>query len=175
MESSIFSWEAATLWLRLHFLETLSGRASRDGSQPPPSAWRQTTVLMRLLKAALIYFAIVFGAGFVLGPIRILLLVPRFGVRTAELIEMPFMLLVMIVASRWIVRRFAQDSSVLSRLILGFVALILMISTELWMARILQGVSISQYIAARDPVSGTAYYGMLILFALLPAFVQMDR
>jgi len=124
---------------------------------------------MRVLKAALLYFAIVFGAGFVLGPIRILLLVPRFGTRTAELLEMPLMFVAMLLASRWIVRRFAEGSSVLSRLILGFIALILMINAELVLARIFQGVSVSQYIAARDPVSGTAYSAMLILFAILPA------
>ena len=43
-------------------------------------------------KAALLYFLNVFGAGFLLGPIRIFLLVPKIGVRAAELIEMPIML-----------------------------------------------------------------------------------
>ena len=49
---------------------------------------------MRYLKAAAIYFALVFGAGCVLGPVRILWLVPRVGTRAAELIEMPIMLAV---------------------------------------------------------------------------------
>jgi hypothetical protein len=39
--------------------------------------------LLRILKAATVYFALVFGAGFVLGPIRVLFIVPRFGVRMA--------------------------------------------------------------------------------------------
>ena len=47
---------------------------------------------MPTLKAALLYFLTVFGAGFLLGPIRIFLLVPKIGVRAAELIEMPIML-----------------------------------------------------------------------------------
>jgi hypothetical protein len=42
---------------------------------------------MKILKAAVAYFAIVFGAGFVLGPIRILLVVPLVGERVAELLE----------------------------------------------------------------------------------------
>jgi hypothetical protein len=37
--------------------------------------------LLNILKAAVVYFALVFGAGFILGPIRILFIVPRFGVR----------------------------------------------------------------------------------------------
>ena len=42
------------------------------------------------------YFALVFGAGFVLGVLRISFLVPRFGERLAELAEMPLMLLVIV-------------------------------------------------------------------------------
>ena len=43
---------------------------------------------LTILKAAVVYFVLVFGTGFVLGPIRILLLVPRFGVRLAELMDL---------------------------------------------------------------------------------------
>ena len=42
---------------------------------------------MRILKAALLYFALVFGSGLLLDPIRILWVVPQFGTRLAELIE----------------------------------------------------------------------------------------
>ena len=42
---------------------------------------------MRIMKTGTLYFALVFGAGFVLGPIRILWVVPRFSTRIAELIE----------------------------------------------------------------------------------------
>ena len=65
---------------------------------------------MKVLKAGISYFALVFGAGFVLGPIRLLWLVPRVGTRTAELLEMPVMLAVIIVAARWLVRRLAAGS-----------------------------------------------------------------
>lgn len=37
------------------------------------------------IKAGLAYFALVFGTGFVLGAVRVTLLVPRFGERIAEL------------------------------------------------------------------------------------------
>ena len=55
---------------------------------------------MPTLKAALLYFLTVFGAGFLLGPIRIFLLVPKIGVRAAELIEMPIMLTAIYFAAR---------------------------------------------------------------------------
>jgi len=120
---------------------------------------------MRILKPALLYFAIVFGAGFILGPIRILLVVPRVGVRVAELMEAPIMLVVTIVASRWIVRRFPDIPS-----FAGFLALLLMLGAELSLARVLQGISLREYFAARDPVSGTVYYALLVVFAILPAY-----
>jgi len=120
---------------------------------------------MRILKPALLYFAIVFGAGFILGPIRILLVVPRVGVRFAELMEAPIMFVVILFASRWLVRRF-PDISNLS----GLIALFLMLGAELSLARVLQGISLRDYIAARDPVSGTVYYALLIVFAILPAY-----
>jgi hypothetical protein len=60
---------------------------------------------MQILKAGVLYFTFTFGAGFVLGTIRILWVVPNFGTRTAELMETPIMLVVIIFAARWIVRR----------------------------------------------------------------------
>jgi hypothetical protein len=42
---------------------------------------------MQILKAGLLYFALVFGAGFVLGAVRVLWIVSRFGARAAELME----------------------------------------------------------------------------------------
>ena len=59
---------------------------------------------MQMAKAGLLYFALVFGTGFLLGPIRLLWLVPRFGTRIAELMEMPVMLVVIVLAARWTVR-----------------------------------------------------------------------
>lgn len=52
-------------------------------------------------------FAIVFCAGFILGPLRILWLVPKVGTKFAEMIETPVMLVVMIFAARWTTSRIA--------------------------------------------------------------------
>ena len=43
------------------------------------SNWQQGGLAIRIVKAALLYFAIVFGVGFVLGTNRTLFLVPRLG------------------------------------------------------------------------------------------------
>jgi len=126
---------------------------------------------MQILKAGVLYFALVFGAGFVLGPIRILWLVPRFGMRMAELMEMPIMFVVIIVAARWIVRRLAVPSAPLSRLGMGCIALALVLIAEFTLVLWLRGLTIAEYIVSRDPVSGTVYYVMLGMFAIMPLLV----
>ena len=42
-----------------------------------------------------------FGAGFLLGPIRVLLLEPHIGALWAVAIEVPLLLVVMVLAARW--------------------------------------------------------------------------
>ena len=46
---------------------------------------RRFFAIMQIVKAGVLYFALVFGVGFLLGPIRILWAVPHFGTRMAEL------------------------------------------------------------------------------------------
>jgi hypothetical protein len=123
---------------------------------------------MQMLKAGVLYFALVFGAGFVLGPIRILWAVPRFGTRMAELMETPIMFVVIILAARWIIRRFSVPSTQSRRLGMGCMALGLLLVAEFTLVLWLQGLSIADYLASRDPVSGTVYYLMLGVFAIMP-------
>jgi hypothetical protein len=130
---------------------------------------------MQVLKAGALYFAVVFGAGFVLGPIRILWAVPRFGPRVAELMETPLMLAVIIVAARAIVRRLAIPPAPARRLGMGSVALALLLIAEVTLVFRLRGLSIAEYVAGRDPVSGTVYVGMLGVFAVMPLLVGQDR
>jgi hypothetical protein len=126
---------------------------------------------METLKAGALYFALVFGAGFVLGPIRILWLVPRFGTRIAELMETPLMLAVIIVAARWVVRRLALSSTSSKRLGVGIIALGLLLVAEFSLVLWLRGLTFRDYLASRDPVAGTVYIVMLGLFAIMPLLV----
>ena len=89
----------------------------------------------------------------------------------AELMETPIMLVVTMVAARWIVRRLAVPSVPSSRLGMGFVALGLMLVAEFGFVLWLRGLSIREYLATRDHVSGTIYYVMLGVFAIMPLLV----
>ena len=126
---------------------------------------------MPILKAGVLYFALVFGAGFVLGTVRTLWVVPRVGTREAELMETPVMLAVTIVAAWWIVFRFAVPSVPSARLGMGFVALVLMLVAEFGFVLWIRGLSIREYFAKRDPVSEAVYYVMLAVFAVMPLLV----
>jgi hypothetical protein len=130
---------------------------------------------MQILRSGVLYFAVVFGAGFVLGPIRIRWAVPRFGPRMAELMEMPIMLLVIVGAARWIVRGLAVPSTPTRRLGIGGVALALLLVAEFAVVLRLRGLSIREYVAGLDPVSGTVYYVMLGAFAVMPLLVGRRR
>jgi len=124
--------------------------------------------LPTILKAATTYFALVFGAGLILGPIRVLFIVPRFGVRVAELMEYPIMLVVIVVAARWLVRKFhiAAESLLVGLLALGF-----MIAFEFTVVLWLRGLTLTEYFRERDPVSGVVYYLMLLMFAVMPFLI----
>lgn len=128
------------------------------------------------IKAGLAYFALVFGAGFVLGALRVSILVPRFGERISELSEMPLMFAVIVITARFVMRRFAVPFSIAARLGAGLLALGLLLAAELLLAVVLQERSLADYVASRDPVSGSVYLAMLVLFALMPVFIgQTDR
>ena len=126
--------------------------------------------MMRIAKAGVVYFALVFGAGFVLGVIRTLWIAPHVGTRLAELIEMPVMLGVILVAARWTVRRLSVPAQPSLRLGMGLLALGLLLVAELSLVLGLRGLTLEAYLATRDPVAGTVYYLMLGVFALMPLF-----
>ncbi|TXG77551.1 MAG: hypothetical protein E6R11_06385 [Rhodocyclaceae bacterium] len=127
---------------------------------------------MKSFKAASTYFALTFAAGFVLGMVRVPFVVPRLGERIAELIEMPLMLLVVILSARFVVRRFHLDATLATRLQVGLIALALLLAVEFSVVLALRGLTIGDYIATRDPIAGSAYAIMLVLFGLMPSLID---
>ncbi len=129
---------------------------------------------MKLIKAGATYFGLVFSAGFVLGVVRTLWLVPRVGGRWAELLEAPLMLVVIVVAARWVVPRFELRSTA-SLLLTGGFALGLLGVAELTLVLGLRGMELAEYVDSRDPVSGGVYLALLGVFALAPMIVARRR
>jgi hypothetical protein len=126
---------------------------------------------MRTVEAGVLYFVLVFAAGFVLGTVRTLWVVPHVGTRKAELMEAPIMLVISIVVARWIVMRLAVSHTPSARLEMGCIAFFLMLVAEFGFVLRLRGLTIREYLASRDPIAGTVYYLTLAVFAAIPLLV----
>jgi hypothetical protein len=123
----------------------------------------------KVFRAAALYFLALFAIGFALGTVRVLWSVPRFGERAAELAEMPLMLAAIVAAARWVVRHFSIPPA--PSIGVGLIALGLLLSVELTVVLRLRGLTFSEYVATRDPVSGVTYVLMLVVFAIMPWLV----
>ena len=125
-------------------------------------------IMKTILLGSLTYFVLVFLSGFMLGIMRVLLLVPQLGERYAELVEMPLMLVIIYFSARLIVYRFPALPRLSGYLITGLIALVLLLLIEFTFVLGLREMSLADYLATRDPVSGTAYALSLILYLVMP-------
>ena len=127
---------------------------------------------MKIASAAVLYFLAVFGAGFALGPIRVLWLEPRLGVVAATLCEAPFLLLAMIAAAYWIPRIVRISASLGAMLAIGFGALALQQAADFIVGTAVRGISATEQLARLASPEGAIYATLLVLFALMPAIVN---
>lgn len=127
---------------------------------------------MKLASAAAIYFLAVFSAGFLLGPIRLLLLEPRIGAVAATLCEAPLLLIAMVVAARWAPRLAGLRTSLAGMLAVGLGALALQQAADLLVGMLLRGLSAQQQFVRLATPEGAIYAALLALFALMPAIVN---
>jgi hypothetical protein len=131
---------------------------------------------VKLASAAAIYFLAVFSAGFLLGPIRVLLLEPRIGAIAASLCEAPLLLIAMVAAARWVPRLIRLTTSLARLLAVGIGALVLQQAADLLVGMLLRGLSAQQQFARLATPEGAIYAALLALFALMPAIVnRTDR
>lgn len=125
-----------------------------------------------ILKPASAYFGIVFSAGFMLGAVRIFYLVPAYGERVAELIEIPFMTAISFASAYFIVKRF-EIRNVVAAFFTGFLALVILLAFEFTVVLGLRGLTVEEYVATRDVISGIAYLCGLILYGIFPLVVTV--
>ena len=131
--------------------------------------------MVKGVAAGALYFALVFATGFLFGIVRVLWAEPRLGVRVAELAEMPLMLVVIILAAGWTMNRLAVPTTVGVRVASGAVALGLLLGAEAMLVLAMQGLTLADYVATRDPLSGGAYLIMLVVYALMPLGLRHRR
>ncbi len=124
---------------------------------------------MRWLRLAVAYAAIVYVAGFILGFLRVVFLVPIIGMRYAELCELPLMLCVCYLAAQKIALWCDSPSQAVR---VGWVACGMLLAAEVGMAAAIFGKSIWEALVQKDPISGTAYYLALLVFGALPGYLK---
>jgi hypothetical protein len=129
-------------------------------------------VLLRILRLALVYFSLVFAVAFVLGILRVLLLVPRVGAPIAEILELPLIVLWSWIVARWGVRRFGADLGSAGLALAGGLALAAVLALEFALVIGLGGGTPADWYAGRDPLAFGFYLLALGLFAVFPVLAR---
>jgi hypothetical protein len=100
-----------------------------------------------ILRAGIIYGLIIFGLGFLLGTLRVLLIAPQLGEAMAVIVELPIMLLACWLAAGWTVRRY-RPATRDAALLIGVVGFAVLMLGELAVALTLFGLTPAGWIAS---------------------------
>lgn len=122
----------------------------------------------RALTAGVAYFGAVFAAGVILGTLRTLLLVPALGEVPAVVIEIPVMLTISWVVSRWLVRRFAVSARLPERVTMGVAALVLLLLAEAALAILVFQRPFPAHLAHYTTLPGALGLAAQVCFAAMP-------
>jgi hypothetical protein len=126
---------------------------------------------LQIAAAALLYFAIVFGVGFVLGPIRVLWLEPQLGPFLAVLCEAPFLFAAIVLAAHWTPGAVGLPRDAVSLGAMGAGALALQQIADIVVGLALRGMTLSEQYAQFATPQGVVYGALLIAFVLMPVLV----
>jgi hypothetical protein len=114
------------------------------------------------------WFVLVFALGFLLGPLRILLLEPRLGATGAVLVEAVPMLLAMVLLAPWVARLFAVPPRPAARLAMGGAGLLLLVLAETLLGALILGRTPAFWVTRATTPDGQIYLALLAAFALMP-------
>jgi hypothetical protein len=123
--------------------------------------------VFRATKAGALYATIVFLIGFILGRMRILLVAPCLGETTAVILEAPIILTASWFVCRWCVDRLNVRRSVPPRLLIGFVAFLVLMSAEVGLGAAL-GRSVVDQLSIYRSLAGTIGLAAQVIFATFP-------
>jgi hypothetical protein len=121
------------------------------------------------IKAGIAYFATVFLAGFVLGTVRVLFLIPRMSEAAAVLIELPIMLTLSWVVARWLIARLGVPAVMTARVTMGGLAFALLMIAELGVSVFLLDRSLIEHLNHYTELSALLGLAGQIAFAAIPA------
>jgi hypothetical protein len=127
---------------------------------------------MAIVAAALLYFGIVFAAGFALGAVRVLWLEPEIGPLAAVLCESPFLVIAMAFAARWVPRALHLRPDLVSLGLMGLGALAVQQVADLAVGVYARGITPAQQLAHFATGPGLVYAGLLVAFVAMPILLN---
>lgn len=120
------------------------------------------------LRAGATYFAVIFALGFVLGTIRVLVLLPRVGETTAVLLEGPLILTASWFACRFLIKTFRVAPAFAARLLMGASALALLLFAEFGLGVYGFNRSVAEHFAHYATTPGALGLAGQVVFGLFP-------
>ena len=123
--------------------------------------------MFRTTEAGALYAVMVFLIGFIVGTIRVLLLVPRLGETTAVIVEAPMMLAASWFVCCWCVGRLSVRRTVPARSLMGLVAFVVLMSAEVGLGAVF-GRSIAGQLATYGSLAEAIGLGAQVVFAFFP-------
>ena len=120
------------------------------------------------IRAGVSYFAIVFAIGFVLGTVRVLLLVPRLGETGGVLVELPVMLSTSWFVCGWLLGRFSVPREWRHRLAMGGVAFLLLMVAEFGLSVFAFGRSVAEHLGTYRSWGAALGLAAQVAFAAFP-------
>jgi hypothetical protein len=126
--------------------------------------------LDRLARAALLYWLAIFGLGFALGTVRVLVVAPQLGELAAVLVELPVMLGVSWLVARAILKRWRPGRRILA-LAMGALAFILLLASEFALGVWGFGQQPQAWLAALARPAGVLGLAGQLAFGAIPAII----
>jgi hypothetical protein len=130
--------------------------------------------ILRQAGAALLYFALVFGAGFGFGAVRTSVVAPEIGDRNAELAEAPLMFVTILFVA-WLVSLIFRRLNWQELFGSGVAAAAAVLLADLAVGISLRGMTPPEILFRRDSLTGAVYYLLIGLYAVAPAFFALAR
>jgi hypothetical protein len=128
----------------------------------------------RAILAGCIYAVALFALGFLLGTIRVLIIVPMTGELAATFLELPVMLTAAYFACRWIVGRWQVPSRNAARLLMGAAFLLVLLGLETLLGLALMGRSWAEQAAAFRSTAGLAGLAAQLASATFPLLLRAE-
>ena len=126
-------------------------------------------------KAGFLYFAIVFSAGFVLGTLRVFILLPLIGELAAVAFELPVMLIISWLVCRKLVTRFSVPAMASQRLAMGASAFGLLVLAETCLSIFVFNRPAAEYFSLLQTPPGLLGLAGQIACGLIPLWLLNHR